>query len=71
DLSENNLHEIPPNAFYEQPSLNALLLNLNSIELLHTGSFAGLTELVFLEIQNNKISNIPGDVFPDSTGMLA
>ncbi|XP_071848106.1 uncharacterized protein [Apostichopus japonicus] len=58
DLSENNLHEIPPNAFYEQPSLNALEIQNNKISNIPGDVFPDSTGMLALNFSVNIIENL-------------
>ena len=58
DISQNELEDLPGNAFQKSANLTYLHLDMNNLTSLHENDFVGLTHLEFLLLSANQISEI-------------
>ena len=58
DLSQNELEDLPQNAFEKNTNLTYLHLDMNNLTALRQNHFKGLANLEFLLLTSNQISEI-------------
>lgn len=59
DLTNNNITDIPINAFYRFPNLEILFLRRNHLRAIHDDAFISLANLHILELDENYLTKIP------------
>ena len=62
DLRGNNIKHIPKHYFDNFPNLIKLYINYNDLEEIEAGSFDKLTKLEYLDMHENEIKKIPGNI---------
>ena len=58
DFSQNELEDLPQNAFEKNTNLTYLHLDMNNLTALRQNHFKGLANLEFLLLTSNQISEI-------------
>ena len=58
DLSQNELEDLPQNAFEKNTNLTYLHLDMNNLTAIRQNHFKGLANLEFLLLTSNQISEI-------------
>ncbi|XP_022807932.1 leucine-rich repeat-containing protein 15-like, partial [Stylophora pistillata] len=67
DLSYNQIEELPPGVFDNNPELTILYLYRNQIAQLPPGVFSYNTKLIRLDLDDNQIKELPPGVFANNT----
>lgn len=73
NLQDNNIDKIPPNMFNDEhtPNLVNLTLSFNSIGTIETQTFADLSRLRLLDLEDNKITQIAKGAFQNIDNLEA